>query len=176
MATLNRLDGSFRIPDEMPVIALRDLVYFPYMVVPLLIGRAPSVAALEEAEGEGGLLLLVAQKDPAVEAPGRDDLYRAGTVIRGGVQQGEPGVSNRGRPERWTPFEAAGLDDLRSPGESRTAFMLRYTLAHPDLHTTIVGTQNPDHLRENVEAARRGPLPPDTYAEAKRRLRAVETG
>ena len=100
----------------------------------------------------------------------------AGTVIRGGVQQGEPGASNRGRPERWTPFEAAGLDDLRSPDESRTAFMLRYTLAHPDLHTTIVGTQNPDHLRENVEAARRGPLPQDTYAEAKRRLRAVETG
>lgn len=66
----------------MPVIALRDLVYFPYMAVPLLIGRAPSVAALEEAEAEGGFVLLVAQKDPAVEAPGRDDLYRAGTVIR----------------------------------------------------------------------------------------------
>lgn len=99
----------------------------------------------------------------------------AGTVIRGGVQQGEPGVSNRGRAERWTPFEAAGLDDLRGSGESRTAFMLRYTLAHPDLHTTIVGTQNMDHLRENVEVAQRGPLPPDTYAEAKRRLQAVET-
>ena len=82
MATLNRLDGSCTIPDELPVVALRDLVYFPYMVVPLLIGRAPSVAALEEAEAENGLLLLVAQKDPAVEAPGRDDLYRAGTVIR----------------------------------------------------------------------------------------------
>ena len=98
----------------------------------------------------------------------------AGTVIRGGVQQGEPGVSNRGRPDRWTSFEAAGLDDLRSSGESRTAFMLRYTLAHPDLHTTIVGTQNMDHLRENVEVAERGPLSPDTYAEAKRRLQVVE--
>ena len=98
----------------------------------------------------------------------------AGTVIRGGVQQGEPGVSSRGYPERWTAFEAAGLDDLRSAGESRTSFMLRYTLAHPGLHTTIVGTQNPDHLRENVEAAERGPLPADAYAEAKRRLEAVE--
>ena len=98
----------------------------------------------------------------------------AGTVIRGGVQQGEPGVSSRGYPDRWTAFEAAGLDDLRSPDESRTAFMLRYTLAHPDLHTTIVGTQNTDHLRENVEAAERGPLAPDAYAEAKRRLEAVE--
>ena len=100
----------------------------------------------------------------------------AGTVVRGGVQQGEPGVSSRGYPERWTAFEAAGLDDLRSPGESRTAFMLRYTLAHPDLHTTIVGTQNMEHLRENVEAAERGPLPADAYAEAKRRLHAAEAG
>ena len=81
MATLNRLDGTFEVPAELPVIALRDLVFFPYMVVPLLIGRAPSVAALEEAEEEG-LALLVAQKDATVDEPGRDDLYGAGTVIR----------------------------------------------------------------------------------------------
>jgi aryl-alcohol dehydrogenase-like predicted oxidoreductase len=97
----------------------------------------------------------------------------AGTVIRGGVQQGEPGESSQGRPERWKPFDAANLDDLRDPGESRTAFLLRYTLAHPDLHTTIVGTQNMDHLRENLDVAKRGPLPADTYAEAKRRLEAA---
>ena len=66
----------------------------------------------------------------------------AGTVIRGGVQQGEPGFSSQGRPERWTSFEAAGWTSSRGSGESRTAFMLRYTLAHPGLHTTIVGTQN----------------------------------
>ena len=100
----------------------------------------------------------------------------AGTVIRGGVQQGEPGLSSKGHPERWTSFEAAGLDELRGSGESRTAFMLRYTLAHPGLHTTIVGTQNMDHLRENVEAAERGPLPADAYEEAKRRLHAAEAG
>ena len=82
MATLNRLDGTFEIPVALPVIALRDLVFFPYMVVPLLIGRPPSVAALEEARSEGGLALLVAQRDAAVGEPGRDDLYRAGTVIR----------------------------------------------------------------------------------------------
>ena len=82
MATLNRLDGTFEIPAELPVIALRDLVFFPYMVVPLLIGRAPSVAALEAARGEEGLALLVAQKDATVDEPGRDDLYSAGTVIR----------------------------------------------------------------------------------------------
>ncbi len=82
MSTLNRLDGSFEIPDELPVIALRDLVYFPYMVLPLLIGRRPSVAALREAEAGPGFALLVGQKDPGVQNPGRKDLYRAGTVIR----------------------------------------------------------------------------------------------
>ena len=48
--------------------------------------------------------------------------------------------------------------------------MLRLTLSHPDIHTTIAGTKNPEHLRENVDAATRGPLPPETYSEAMRRL------
>ena len=82
MATVHRVDGSFEIPDELPVIALRDLVYFPYMVLPLLIGRKPSVAALEQAKAGRGLALLLAQKDSGVANPGHDDLYRAGTVIR----------------------------------------------------------------------------------------------
>jgi aryl-alcohol dehydrogenase-like predicted oxidoreductase len=54
--------------------------------------------------------------------------------------------------------------------ESRTAFLLRFTLSHPDAHTTIVGTLYPEHLQENIAAARKGPLPEDLYAEAKRRL------
>ena len=82
MATLHRVDGSFEIPGELPVIALRDLVYFPYMVLPLLIGRRPSVAALEEAEAGRGLALLATQKDPAVQDPGQEDLFRSGTVTR----------------------------------------------------------------------------------------------
>ena len=82
MATLHRIDGQVEIPEQLPVVALRDLVFFPYMVLPLLIGRAPSVAALEEAEGNDGLLLLVAQKGAEVEDPQEDDLHRLGTVIR----------------------------------------------------------------------------------------------
>jgi ATP-dependent Lon protease len=82
MATLHRIDGPTEIPEELPVVALRDLVFFPYMVLPLLIGRAPSVVALEEAEKDDGLLLLVAQQDADVEDPREDDLHRLGTVIR----------------------------------------------------------------------------------------------
>lgn len=95
-----------------------------------------------------------------------------GTIIRGGVAKGEAGVG-LGSQERWQKFEEAGLDALREPGESRTAFLLRFTLSHPHVHTTIVGTLHPEHLRENVAAAQKGPLPADVYAEAKRRLDQV---
>ena len=47
---------------------------------------------------------------------------------------------------------------------------MRLTLSHPDLHTTIVGTAKADHLAANVKAVRKGPLPADVCAEAKRRL------
>ncbi|MCZ6677444.1 MAG: aldo/keto reductase [Candidatus Poribacteria bacterium] len=96
-----------------------------------------------------------------------------GTVIRGGVAQGEPG-EGRGNSDNWQKaFDAAKLDELREEGESRTGFVLRFTLSHPHVHTTIVGTRNPDHLRENARTAQRGALAPDVYAEAKRRLDAV---
>ena len=95
-----------------------------------------------------------------------------GTVIRGGVAQGEPG-EGRGREEPWQKFDQADLDGLREEGESRSAFVLRFTLTHPGIHTIIAGTKNPAHLQENVEAAQRGALPADTYEEAKRRLDEV---
>jgi aryl-alcohol dehydrogenase-like predicted oxidoreductase len=92
-----------------------------------------------------------------------------GTIIRGGVARGEAGVG-LGSTDRWKKFEDAALDELRQAGESRTAFLLRFTLSHPDVNTTIVGTLYPEHLRENIAAAKMGPLPANVYAEAKRRL------
>lgn len=82
MATLRRIDGPVEVPEELPVVALRDLVFFPYMVLPLLIGRAQSVAALAAAEEKDGLLLLVAQRDADVVDPAEEDVYLLGTVIR----------------------------------------------------------------------------------------------
>lgn len=96
----------------------------------------------------------------------------AGIIIRGGVARGEPG-DGLGAAERWAIFEKAGLDELRESGESRTAFLLRFTLSHPHCDTTIVGTLQPEHLAENVAVAQRGALAPDVYAEAKRRLDAI---
>lgn len=95
-----------------------------------------------------------------------------GTIIRGGVARGEIGVG-LGDANRWQKFEAAGLDALLEPGESRTAFLLRFTLSHPAVNTAIVGTLDPEHLHENVRAALKGPLPSDVYEEAKRRLENI---
>ncbi len=97
----------------------------------------------------------------------------AGTIIRGGVARGAPDEAGLGNKDRWAIWDQAKLDELRGPGESRTAFLLRFTLSHPHMHTTIVGTLIPEHLKDNLAAANAGPLPADVYAEAKRRLDAV---
>ena len=71
-------------------------------------------------------------------------------------------------------FGSSQLDELRG-GMSRMEFTLRFTLSHPGLHTTIVGTKNPDHLGDNIDAACKGPLPAEVAAEAKRRLAGAGT-
>jgi aryl-alcohol dehydrogenase-like predicted oxidoreductase len=93
----------------------------------------------------------------------------AGVIVRGGVARGEPGAG-LGTVDRWELFDKAKLGELLGPGETRTGFMLRFTISHPGMHTTIVGTKNPDHLANNVRAIQAGKLPPDVYEEAKRRL------
>jgi aryl-alcohol dehydrogenase-like predicted oxidoreductase len=116
-----------------------------------------------------------------------------GTIIRGGVARGVPGpdevarqfsldaVSEEQRSQlqpildtfaqrraRWEQVQVE-LGALLE-GMSMMEFMLRFTLSHPHLHTTIVGTANPDHLADNLAAATKGPLPDDLYREAKRVL------
>jgi aryl-alcohol dehydrogenase-like predicted oxidoreductase len=110
----------------------------------------------------------------------------AGTIIRGGVARGVPeslpgryarlpeamrtGLQRSldARRERWESA-APGLDDLLDD-MPRMEFLLRFTLSHPDMDTTIVGTANVDHLAENVAIARKGPLSPEVYEQARRRL------
>lgn len=95
-----------------------------------------------------------------------------GVIVRGGVARGEPG-QGLGSEDKWKVFEQAKLDELCSSGESRTTFLMRFTQSHPGMHTNIAGTKNPKHLAENIAAANAGPLAPDVYAEAKRRLAAA---
>ena len=95
----------------------------------------------------------------------------AGIVIRGGAAKGAP---TEGKHEglQWDRWQKVQLEDLLD-GMPSMEFILRFTFTHPDLHTNIVGTINPDHLRHNIEVLRKGPLPADVYAEARRRLDAA---
>jgi aryl-alcohol dehydrogenase-like predicted oxidoreductase len=86
-----------------------------------------------------------------------------GTIIRGLVRP-PFGTTNDEH------FEKARLDDFLQPGESRSQFLIRFGLSHPNLHTAIVGTSSLDHLADNVAAAEAGPLPDETLAEVKHRL------
>ena len=104
---------------------------------------------------------------------------KAGTLIRGGAARGaasedknwrtgplsqQPGVGQR----NWA---SSGIEDLiKDAGLTNMEFMLRFTLSHPGLSSTIVGTANPAHLAANIATAERGPLPEDLYEEAKKRL------
>ncbi|MEM8915417.1 MAG: endopeptidase La, partial [Pseudomonadota bacterium] len=63
-----------------PVLPLRDIVVFPYMIVPLFVGREKSVRALEDVMSNDKQILLVTQKDAANDDPGPDDIYSVGTI------------------------------------------------------------------------------------------------
>ena len=71
---------------------------------------------------------------------------------------------------RW---EASGLQELLEEGETRNDFLIRYTLTHPAITAGVCGTRGTEHLAQNVRAAARGPLAPDVYEEANRRLNYV---
>ena len=96
-----------------------------------------------------------------------------GIVIRGGVARGSPG-EGQGMAQVWALWEKADLDDLLQ-GMSATEFMLRSTIANENAHTTIVGTLQPAHLRENIAAVLKGPLPAPILEEAKKRLAAARS-
>lgn len=68
--------------NSLPILPLRDLVVFPHMVVPLLVGRQRSIRALEEALEKDKAILLCAQKSVKVEDPNPDDVYHIGTVVQ----------------------------------------------------------------------------------------------
>jgi len=107
----------------------------------------------------------------------------AGTLIRGGAARGAPSEEKNwqtgplsqpaGLGQRnWT---AAGIADLLTgSGMTPMEFVLRFTLSHPYLSTTIVGTATPGHLESNIAIAEKGPLPADLYAEAKSRLQPAD--
>lgn len=73
-------DPQMEIPSELPVLPLRDIVIYPFMIVPLFVSRDRSIKAVDEALSNNRMILLVSQKDVDKEEPQQEDLYKVGTV------------------------------------------------------------------------------------------------
>jgi ATP-dependent Lon protease len=69
-----------KIPEVLPVLPLRDIVIFPFMIVPLYVSRDRSIKAVDQALADNRMILLVAQKRQDDEDPGPEDVYQVGTV------------------------------------------------------------------------------------------------
>ena len=80
LAEGDAIEPMMQIPSELPTLPLRDIVIYPFMIVPLFVSRDKSIKAVEEALKENRMIVLVSQKDVNKEDPGQDDLYETGTV------------------------------------------------------------------------------------------------
>ncbi|HEX2694051.1 MAG TPA: endopeptidase La [Gemmatimonadaceae bacterium] len=80
--TFQRDNETIPTSDRIPVLPLRDVVIFPYVVIPLLVGRPASLAAIEAALAEDKIILLVAQRDGEKQEPAAADLHRTGVIGR----------------------------------------------------------------------------------------------
>ncbi|MGQ9697103.1 MAG: endopeptidase La [Armatimonadota bacterium] len=76
----NRVDTeeNNRVPEFLPLLPIRDRVYFPHMIFPLNVGREKSIRALEEARAQDRIILLVSQRDALIDDPEPQDLYEVG--------------------------------------------------------------------------------------------------
>ncbi len=72
-------EQAVKLPDVLPVLPLKDVVIFPYIIQPLSVGREKSVLAVDQALAESRIIMLVTQRDAALEEPGEEDLFRFGT-------------------------------------------------------------------------------------------------
>lgn len=77
---MEQFETEITIPETLPLLPVRDIVVFPYMVLPLYVGRDQSIASVNEALNEDRLIFLACQRDPNEEEPEPDEIYDVGTV------------------------------------------------------------------------------------------------
>ncbi|MFL6466474.1 MAG: endopeptidase La [Pyrinomonadaceae bacterium] len=80
MAEGDVIEPMMQVPSVLPALPLRDIVIYPFMIVPLFVSRDKSIKAVEEALKENRMIVLVSQRDVNKEDPTREDLYDTGTV------------------------------------------------------------------------------------------------
>ncbi len=74
------LDESPKIPEVLPVLPLRDVVVYPFVILPLSVSREKSIRAIDAALAENRMILLVSQKQVEMDNPGPEDMYKVGTA------------------------------------------------------------------------------------------------
>jgi len=73
-------EAEIEIPTTLPILPVRDIVVFPYMILPLFVGREISIKAIDHALAGNRMIMIITQKDVNIEAPTPKDLHSAGTV------------------------------------------------------------------------------------------------
>lgn len=166
------------IPDTLPILPVRDVVIFNYMILPLFIGREKSVQAVEAALKSGRHLLVCAQKEEATEDPGPEDIYQVGTVVQvmrmlkmpdsrvkilvQGVSrarvrefsQVEPFLEARIEtlPEATPKVDATVEALLRSVREQSEKVLSLRGLSSPDVLAVLQGVDDPGRLADLIAA------------------------
>ncbi|MDB4908659.1 MAG: hypothetical protein JWO05_3443 [Gemmatimonadetes bacterium] len=124
MPIFTREGEIISVADRIPVLPLRDVVVFPYVVMPLLIGRPASLAALQAAHETDRLIFVVAQRDAETQEPAAADLYRVGTLARVAQLTTLPNGSTKALIE--------GIARARVSRFAPSGGVLRATLAEPE--------------------------------------------
>ena len=166
------------IPDTLPVLPVRDVVIFNYMILPLFIGRDKSVQAVDAALKNGRHLLVCAQKEESTEDPKPEDLYEVGTVVQvmrmlkmpdsrvkilvqgvsrarvTGYRQVEPFLEARIEtlPEQIPVVDATVEALLRSVREQSEKVLTLRGLSSPDVLSVLQGVDDPGRLADLIAA------------------------
>src|SRR5688572_17956009 len=155
MTQFTRDVDTFDIPERLPVLPLRDLVVFPYAVMPLLVGRQGSLSAVEAAVADAGIVLLVAQRRGEVQEPVAADLERVGVAARILQATKLPGGTTKVLVDgiarvRVTRYGASG-------GHLRAAIELLSADAGDDVEAPVVARRAVSLFEEYVGLHRRMP-------------------
>ncbi|WP_437185760.1 aldo/keto reductase [Planctomicrobium sp. SH668] len=163
--------------DQLEKLGLIELLHdFQRQGVVRYLGASSSLPQLSRFIELG--IFDVVQVPYSCLAPQHDAIMKqaaaqgAGVIIRGGIAQGGPDAEIQ-REHLNRVWNQAGLNEILPAEMTRAEFILRSTLSHPACSTTIVGTANEQHLKENVEAAMKGPLSDELVTEINRRVTAA---
>ncbi|MFZ8198183.1 endopeptidase La [Alteromonas portus] len=162
---------------EIPVLALRDVVVYPHMVIPLFVGREKSIRCLEAAMDNDKQIFLVAQKDAGVDEPESDDIYTVGTIatilqllkLPDGTVKVLVEGSVRGEIESYKqsdPFFVANVDKLTDEDidESEQEVLIRSAVSQfegyvklnkkipPEVLTSLNGIEDAARLADTMAA------------------------